>query len=208
MSSSSHAEPELHTYCKRCGYRFATPTTQEVCEVRSACDERRSNPSYRVPPGRLAAVEERVRQYLIELAAKTDPHHPFKSTVTYGDLCKAIDPEQNYWSWPRFRGIGKVLARISTFEHEQGRPMLSALVVHANDYQAGDGFAVLGRDLGHQIQPGQERAFWRKQVEEVIRYWTGPGTSTPSPAPVERALALLASMSEELAEVRRLLGAA
>ena len=86
--------------------------------------------------------------------------------------------------------------------------MLSALVVHKGDYQAGDGFAGLARQLGYQIQPGQERAFWRSQVEAVVQYWTGPGKNTPAPTPIERALALLASMSEELEEVRRLLGAA
>jgi hypothetical protein len=209
MPSSDHANgQQLHTHCKRCGYPFDAPTTQEVCDVRGACDRRLHDPTYRVPPGRLSAVEERVRQYLIERAAKTDPGHPFQARVTYGDLCQAIDPEQQYWAWPRFRGIGKVLGRISTFEHEQGRPMLSALVVHAGDYQAGDGFAGLGRDLGYQIQLGQERAFWRSQMEAVVQYWTGPGKNTPAPTPIERALALLASMSEELDEVRRLLGAA
>src|SRR5260221_14494324 len=77
----------------------------------------------------LSAIEERVRQYLIEQERKADPSHPFQATVTYGNLCSAIDPEQHYWSWPRFRGIGKVLLHISTFEHGHGRPLLSALVV-------------------------------------------------------------------------------
>jgi len=161
------------------------------------------------PVSGLTTVDQRVRQYLIEeKAKKADLDRPFKATITYMDLCQAIDPDQQYWSYPRFRGIGKVLARISTFEHQQGRPMLSALVVRSSDYQAGIGFAGLGRDLGYHIQPGQERAFWRQEVEKVVRYWTGPGKDAPPPNPMERALALLATMSEELKEVRRLLGAA
>jgi hypothetical protein len=158
--------------------------------------------------GRLTPIEEQVRQYLIEKAKKTDLLRPFQAKVIYGDLCKAIDPEEHQWAWPRFRGIGKVLGRISTFEHERGRPMLSALVVQAGSMQAGTGFAGLGRDLGFQIQPGQERAFWRSQLDEVVRYWTNQELDAPAPTPTERALALLAMISEELQEVRRLLGAA
>ncbi len=146
--------------------------------------------------------------YLIERARKADADRPFQATLAYGDLCSAIDPDQHYWSWPRFRGIGKMLLHISTFEHEQGRPLLSALVVHAADRQAGDGFAVLARGLGFQIQPGQETAFWRGQVEEVVRYWTGAGKDAAAPNPTERALAMLAVISEDLNEVRRLLGEA
>jgi hypothetical protein len=159
--------------------------------------------------GKLTAVEERVHQYLIEeRAKKAEPDHPFQATITYMDLCQAIDPEQHYWSYPRFRGIGKVLGRISAFEHQQGHPLLSALVVHAGDYQAGPGFAGLARDLGYQIQPGQERSFWRSHVEKVVRYWTGPGQGTITASPTEQAVALLATISEELQQVRRLLGAA
>jgi hypothetical protein len=158
--------------------------------------------------GRLTPIEEQVRQYLIERAKRTDPSRPYQAKVTYGDLCKSVDPEEHYWSWPRFRGIGKVLGRISTLEHEQGRPLLSALVVQAGNLHAGAGFAGLGRDLGFQIQPGQERAFWRNQVDEVVQYWTSKVEDAPAPSPTDRALALLATISDDLQEVRRILGAA
>ena len=157
----------------------------------------------------LTAIEERVRQYLIEeKAKKANPDRPFGAKVTYMDLCHAIDPDQHYWAYPRFRGIGKVLGRISTFEHQQGRPLLSALVVHSADMQAGDGFTGLARSLSYQIQTGQERAFWRSQIEDLVRYWTGPGKDTATASSTEQALALLVTISEELKEVRRLLGAA
>ena len=52
--------------------------------------------------------------------------------------------------------------------------------VQAGTLQAGGGFAELGRSLGHQIQPGQERAFWREQVEAVASYWTGAGKQEPT----------------------------
>ena len=150
---------QLHTHCRRCGYPFDRPTTQDVCSSATACTRRMLDPTYRVSGSRLSAIEERVRQYLIERAKSADSGQPFQATITYSDLCGGIDPDQQYWSWPRFRGIGKVLGRISTFEHQEGRPMLSALVVQAGTLHAGPGFAGLGRELGFQIQEGQERAF-------------------------------------------------
>lgn len=157
--------------------------------------------------GALIPIEERVRQFLIERAKSADPSHPFAvaSIITYGELCAAIDPEEQYWRGPRYRGIGQVLGRVSTFEDAQGRPMLSALVVLKGLWHAGDGFAGLARSLGKHIQPGQERAFWRSQVEAVIQYWTGPGKDEPAPDPVEKARALLATVSGEIDEIRRLL---
>ena len=158
------------------------------------------------PSGKLPPIEERVRQYLIESARKADPNRPFEATVTYGHLCSAIDPDEHYWAYPRFRGIGKVLLHVSTVEHEAGRPLLSALVVLQTNHRASDGFAVLARGLGFGIQPGQENAFWREQVEAVVRYWTGEGRDVPSLTPRERALAKLAVMAEDIAEIRRILG--
>jgi hypothetical protein len=157
--------------------------------------------------GALSPIEERARQFLIERAKKADPSHPFAHTtlVTYGDLCAAIDRDQHYFRHPRYRGIGPVLGRISTFEDMNDRPLLSALVVLKEFWHPGDGFAGLGRSLGKQIQAGQERAFWRSQVEAVVKYWTGPGRDEPALDPIEKARALLATMRGEIDEISRLL---
>jgi hypothetical protein len=159
--------------------------------------------------GALSPVEDRVRHFLIERAKKADPSHPLSAStlITYGDLCAAIDPEEHYWRGPRYRGIGQILGRVSSHEDAQGRPMLSALVVLKGIGHAGDGFAGLGRSLGKHIQPSQERTFWRSQVEAVIEYWSGPGKDEPASDPVAKARALLATVSGEIEEIRRLLGA-
>jgi hypothetical protein len=162
------------------------------------------------------AIVERVRQYLIKRAQQASPDRPFAALVTYGELCRAVDPEEAYFKYPRFRGIGEVLRRISTTEHQHGRPMLSALVVRQQTRQAGDGFAVLGRDLGERIQDGQERSFWRSQVEAVISYWSGRdsgedgegGEAAPDPAATRaRALSLLARAVADIEEASKLLSA-
>ena len=81
--------------------------------------------------GALSPIEDRVRHFLIERAKKADPSRPLaiSTLITYGDLCAAIDPEEHYWRGPRYRGIGQVLGRVSSYEDAQGHPMLSALVV-------------------------------------------------------------------------------
>jgi hypothetical protein len=152
----------------------------------------------------LDAVTERVREYLISRAQAADPARPFAAVVTYGDLVDEADPEHAYFAWPRFRGIGEVLRRISTYEHQHGRPMLSALVVRKQTRQAGDGFAVLGRELGEHIQEGEERSFWRSQVEAVVRQWSGQDGAQETPDVRE----LLAQAIATIEEARRLLSRA
>jgi hypothetical protein len=133
---------------------------------------------------------------------------PFTAVITYGDLCHALDPDEHYWTAPRYRGIGPVLGRVSTWEHAQDRPLLSALVVQAQSMRAGKGFAQLARGLDERIPSGQETAFWRGQVEAVVKHWAGRGSSGNDAADdrVARALALLARISGDVEEVRRLLG--
>jgi hypothetical protein len=155
----------------------------------------------------LGPVEERVRQFLIQ-RARDNTGQPFAAVITYGAMCKALDPDEHYWAAPRYRGIGQVLGRVSTWEHAQGRPLLSALVVQAQSMRAGKGFAQLARDLGERIPSGHETAFWRSQVEAVAKYWASrvsDGDEIPDDR-VARALALLARISGDVEEVRRLLG--
>jgi hypothetical protein len=47
-----NSDRPLYEYCQRCGYPFGGATTQEVCNVRTACDRRLREPGYRVPDGR------------------------------------------------------------------------------------------------------------------------------------------------------------
>lgn len=155
----------------------------------------------------LDPLDERVRQFLIQRARDTNPEQPFTAVIAYGDLCHALDPEEHYWAAPRYRGIGQVLGRVSTWEHAQGRPLLSALVVQAQSMRAGKGFAALAAGLGERIPSGQETAFWRSQVEAVVKYWAGRASGGDE-APDDRvaaALALLARISGDVEEVRRLL---
>jgi putative restriction endonuclease len=155
---------------------------QGACRWLPACERRLHDPTYEVPSDRLAAVEVRVRQLLIQRVRDVGVDHPFQAALTYTDLCNAIDPDHRFWPPPRFKGVGKVLDRISTYEHHNGRPLLSALVIQSSTRHAGDGFVRLCRRLGQEVPSGQELAFCRAQIEEVARYWVASGQvgSTPS----------------------------
>ena len=150
-------EEFVRGYCRRCGFPFGDRAAgQGVCNWPSACDKRLHDPTFRVWPDRLAAVEVRVRQHLIQGVKDAGIGHPFEATISYTDLCKVIDPEQHYWSSPLFQGVGKLLNRISAYEHQRGRPLLSALVVQVGTHHPGDGFVRLARSLGQKTpaEPG------------------------------------------------------
>ena len=157
----------------------------------------------------LTPIQERLRQHLIEeRAKKADPSRPFAATISYMELCAAVDPDQRYFSKPRFGGIGPALRAVSLYEHAHGRPLPSALVVRHVGRRPGTGFTPVAVDTGREVRPGQEHAVWRAEVERVVRYWTGPGKDQAEADPAERALALLATIAGELEKARRLLGAA
>ena len=75
---------------------------------------------------KLTLEEKLIREYLIEVAKKNEYAY-------YSDLCDEIRKRCGTildMSIPEHRGrIGKMLGHISRYENEEGRPMLSALVV-------------------------------------------------------------------------------
>jgi hypothetical protein len=152
----------------------------------------------------LSPIEERVRAFLISRARQADPDRLASARIEYQQLGKAIDPQEQYWAWPRFRGLGDVLGNVSVFERE--RPLISALVVQAGTHQAGDGFykGLLHKRLGIQLQPDQERAFWREEVRKVVSYWNA-APDEEEPDAQAKILALITRIESDLKEVRALI---
>jgi len=159
-------------------------------------------------PQELSPVEQRVRAFLISTAKQADPDRLSGAKIEYQQLAKAIDPQEHYWAWPRFRGLGDVLGNVSVFEHEHDRPLLSALVVQAGTHQAGDGFykGLLRKRLGIELPPDQERAFWREEIRKVVTYWNAaPGDEEPDTQ--AKVLALITRIESDLKDVRALISA-
>jgi hypothetical protein len=156
----------------------------------------------------LSPVEQRVRAFLISKARQGNPDRLASAKLEYPELAKAIDPQEQYWAWPRFRGLGDVLGNISVFEHEHGRPLISALVVQAGTHQAGDGFykGLLRKRLDMQLEPDLERPYWREEVRKVVIYWNA-APDEDQPDTQTKLLALVARIESDLKEVRALIAA-
>jgi len=73
--------------------------------------------------------------------------------------------------------IGRLLGEISTYEHEHGRPLLSAVAVYKPDEQReeslgpGPGFFTLVRELGLMPLGEEEQDFWVRELRHVHDHW-------------------------------------
>jgi hypothetical protein len=70
--------------------------------------------------------------------------------------------------------MGEILGEISTFEHQNGRPMLSSLVVLAGIGYPGEGYFNLARHLGLHHGKGEfeDLDFFVQEVKRVHGYWS------------------------------------
>ena len=84
------------------------------------------------------------------------------SPISYSEFCQKLslisfDPHDT--------GLAHFLGQISTEEHEAGRALLSALVVHKHDNQPGDGFFNLAESLGFRFKDREQ--FWLGEIEKL-----------------------------------------
>jgi hypothetical protein len=66
------------------------------------------------------------------------------------------------------RVIGAILSEINRHEHNEGRPLMSAVVVRKGDCVPGNGFDRSAVELG-RIPPFVGKLHWR--TNEATRYW-------------------------------------
>ena len=66
--------------------------------------------------------------------------------------------------------IAKVLDDINHYEHQRGRPMLSAVVVRKDINMPGRGFFECARQLGKQWG-SNDLVFWAHELTKVHNYW-------------------------------------
>ncbi len=91
-----------------------------------------------------------------------------QGTTTYGAIAPLAGLDM---SNPADRNeIARILGEISTHEDNQGRPMLSAVVVLQEINMPGRGFFTLARDLG--LYSGHDDlAFFSREVAQVHAAW-------------------------------------
>lgn len=107
-----------------------------------------------------------MRSYLIETAR-------IKSTVTYTQLNSQLGNLYDFSIPYDRKRIGEDLGEISEFEHKNGRPLLSALVVRSSDGYEGDGFYKLCDYLGygHWENLKKSKTFDDERKQECYDFW-------------------------------------
>jgi hypothetical protein len=116
----------------------------------------------------LTSFQHRLRDFL----TSRDPEK-----ITYQELARAMDPDVNPRD-RRFKRLTTALYYVNKYEHENGRPMLGALVVRASDGLPGDGFYGCAKDLGFEFDDSEETAFWEAELARVIEQWGGKPQET------------------------------
>ena len=95
-----------------------------------------------------------------------------QDTATYGAIAPLADLDMEN---PAHRDrIRQILGKISTYEHQNGRPMLTAIVVYRQANIPGPGFFELARHLGLLAANGDEVEFFSREVTRVHAAWLRP----------------------------------
>jgi hypothetical protein len=116
--------------------------------------------SFDVPPAEWAKAKAEIRDILIATARK-------RAMITYSDLvAQASTVTFNAFDQKLFA----ILGQISVEEHEDGRPLLSVLVVHKHgDMKPGEGFFELAEALGRNTSDVLKA--WITEVQKVYQHW-------------------------------------
>ncbi len=115
----------------------------------------------------LTPEEKIIKEFLIKCAmTKKIVTYQNLSTVTNLGLDMSLSKDRNT--------IGELLCSISRQEHKEGRPILSALVITANDKNQGDGFYKLCEELeyGNWQELKQDDDFSKKLMNECYEFYS------------------------------------
>ncbi len=95
------------------------------------------------------------------------------TTITYSDLTGEMARAGQIALEAHGSPLAGMLGQISTLEHEQGRPMVSAVVVHKGDAAPGPGFWQFARHLGLTSGGGRhaQLEFWSVELARCYGYW-------------------------------------
>lgn len=109
-------------------------------------------------------AREEIRQLLIRTARSG-------GFITYTDLCKQISAIQIE---PHEHALRILLGGVSTEEHEDGRPLLTALIIYKNgEFAPGTGFFNLAESLGYEVGNTDlyRDRFWLDQLRQLRETW-------------------------------------
>jgi len=110
------------------------------------------------------AAKEEARKTMI-LVARSE------SVIAYSDLVRKIASCTSCIFGPNGVPLAHMLDEISSEEDEEGRGLLSVVVVHkTGDFKPGSGFFQLARSRGRHV-PDEEQ-FWIEELRSVHNAWS------------------------------------
>jgi hypothetical protein len=109
--------------------------------------------------------QKEIRNYLITRAK-------LGTTINYGSLNQLLDRPYDLTNSYERHLLGEDLGEISEFEHSQGRPLLSAIVVAEENKLSGIGFFEMAERL-ELFDPSKisKKKFLEQEQKKVIDYW-------------------------------------
>ena len=107
----------------------------------------------------------------VELATILKNAATHKQIVYYSDLIPKMTTFTFDFEEPYHRNLmAELLGSVSTDEHKEGRPLLSAIVCKKTGVlEPGQGFFDLAEDLGRL--KGEKMGFWQFEVRKVFEEW-------------------------------------
>ncbi|MEJ2233814.1 MAG: hypothetical protein P8X67_07800 [Syntrophobacterales bacterium] len=93
-----------------------------------------------------------------------------KESVSYEEIGQIMDLEAHLGM---AKEIGQLLGEINEDEHNNGRPMLSAVAVKPTTKMPGEGFFQFAKQLNKFDGETDEdkREFWRDEIQRVYEIW-------------------------------------
>jgi hypothetical protein len=139
----------------------------------------------------LTSFQQRLLEFLTNyLRAGTKP-----PTLTYQAVARAMDPDVNP-NDRRFKRLTRALDIVNQHEAEHDRPLPGAMVVRASDGLPGEGFyrsaLKAHREFDNSKPPGSHHvgasalAYWRKELVDLIDFWTAPERQKPQESQLDR----------------------
>ena len=94
-----------------------------------------------------------------------------KDVITYGELNQELNLGLDFEKDKDRAEIGQLLDEINRYEHSQGHPMLTAVVIRSGENMPGTGFFELARQLG-VYQGDSDLVFFVHELCKVHDCWS------------------------------------
>jgi len=114
-------------------------------------------------------MHEQIYNFLVNVASRRD-------CTTYAELARMAGFDESQAGG--HAKLDAILAEISTFEHQHGRPLLSAVVLCEDANKTHLGIFALARELG--LNHDDDVEFFIQELRRVHKYWFSASQAAPN----------------------------